>query len=390
MATYKESNLLNAKEMFLNRINYEIKTIETSTKYSNLVDFNFAEKRFYGKVNRNFVPIVLADRLNNLKTLPSTGETTDNFRAVNFVVDQFQQLSRQFDKCILTGKIAPEDKYLSKLQIFKAYTSVDQEYNSYLEDLRVSISNAIKAQNKQVVTFKDFLKEVDNYFEFVTLDRPFTIQHFIKSKFSSPMITGLSIEIADLDPSNDLDKVNNFFNSRNWEFYVNTCNSFGFMVDKDVPWRITADIASKEMLDAAANYGFLTTDSILNRMFNYRVSQNYLSFKTMINSMAIATASDYYFIKECKDGSLKQKRLQNKLNIENITEEEYLKIYLKLRFREEEVKLQLYDQLIIETNLLAEANKSVTTALFKVELFLSQPFDLSGSLSDRLRQIYGE
>ena len=390
MAIYKETNLLSAKEMFVNRINYEIKAIETSTKYPNLVDFNFAEKRFYGKVNRNFVPIVLFDRLNNLKSLPSTGETTESFRAINFVVDQFQQLSRQFDKCSLTGKISPEDKYLSKLRIYNAYTSVDQEYNSYLEDLQVSISNAIKNQNKEVTTFKQFLVEVDNYFEVVALDRPFTLQHYIKSRFSSPLISGLSIEISDLDPTNDLEKVNNFFNSRNWEFYVNTCNSFGFMVDKNVPWRITADIGSKEMLDAAANYGLPTTDSILNRMFGYRMSQNYLSFKRMINNMAIATASDFYFIKECKDGSLKQKKINNQLNIENIKEEEYLKTYLKLRLREEEIKLQRYDQIIIEKNLIAESKKSITTALFKVELFLSQPFDLSGSLTDRIKQIYGE
>jgi hypothetical protein len=390
MAIYKENNLLSAKEMFMNRINYEIKAIETSTKYPNLVDFNFAEKRFYGKVNRNFVPIVLFDRLSNLKSLPSTGETTESFRAINFVVDQFQQLSRQFDKCSLTGKISPGDKYLSKLRIYNAYTSVDQEYNSYLEDLQVSISNAIKNQNKEVTTFKQFLIEVDNYFEVVTLDRPFTLQHYIKSRFSSPLISGLSIEISDLDPTNDLEKVNNFFNSRNWEFYVNTCNSFGFMVDKNVPWRITADIGSKEMLDAAANYGLPTTDSILNRMFGYRISQNYLSFKRMINNMAIATASDFYFIKECKDGSLKQKKLNNQLNIENIKEEEYLKTYLKLRLREEEIKLQRYDHIIIEKNLIAESKKSITTALFKVELFLSQPFDLSGSLTDRIKQIYGE
>ena len=125
-------------------------------------------------------------------------------------------------------------------------------------------------------------------------------------------------------------------------------------------------------------------------MFGYRISQNYLSFKRMINNMAIATASDFYFIKECKDGSLKQKKLNNQLNIENIKEEEYLKTYLKLRLREEEIKLQRYDQIIIEKNLIAESKKSVTTALFKVELFLSQPFDLSGSLTDRIKQIYGE
>ena len=375
--------------MFFNRINYEVKAQETSSKYSNFIDFNFAEKRFYGKVNRNFVPIVLMDRLNNLKTLPVGEERTAAFRAVNFVVDQFILLSKQFEKCSLIGKISPSDKYLSKLKVYNAYTSVDQIYQSYINDLRLSISNTIKSQNKKITSFQEFLTEVDNYFDTVSKDRPVTLQGFIRSKFATPLISGLSIEIADLDFVNDQEKVENFYNSKNWEFYVNTCKSFGFMVDKDVPWRITADLASVEMLNAASRYGFSTTDSVLNRLFNYRINQNYLSFINSLNTMAVQTIADYFFVDECQDGSLKQKRAVANIDLTKVTQEQYLKIYLKMRMREEEIKLSEYDYKIIESNMISEARENRTRAIFKVELFLSKPYELSGSLTDKLRKLNG-
>ena len=171
---------------------------------------------------------------------------------------------------------------------------------------------------------------------------------------------------------------------------MNTCKSFGFMVDKDVPWRITADIASEEMLNAASRYGFSSTDSILNRMYNYRIKQNYNSFKDNIDLMAQATIQDFIFTEECLDGSLRQKRLQANTDLSNVSDMDYLKLYLKMRLREEENKLTEYEQQVIQSNMLAEARTSVSTAIFKVEIFLNRPYDLSGSLTDKLKQLNGD
>ncbi|MFZ8934397.1 MAG: hypothetical protein ACO2ZP_10910, partial [Bacteriovoracaceae bacterium] len=264
-----------------------------------------------------------------------------------------------------------------------------REYRFYSEDLIKSISTVVKDQNKKVTTFDDFLIEVDNYFDLVSLDRPLTLQGFIRSKYSTPLISGLSIEIADLSITNDQDKIINFFNSRNWEFYVNTCKSFGFMVDKDVPWRITADIASQEMLKAASRYGFLTTDSILNKLYNYRIKTNFNTFKNLLNRMSIETAQDFFYVKECKDGSLKQAREALNLDLSKNTDEQYLKLYLKQRLREEEIKLSNYDHRVIESNMIAQSKTSISTAIFSVELFLSQPWKLSGSLTEKINKLNG-
>ena len=61
---------------------------------------------------------------------------------------------------------------------------------------------------------------------------------YTKSTRNSLTNTGLCIELADVDYDNDEQKVSDFVNSKNWEFYVNTCNSYGFMIDTNTPWRL--------------------------------------------------------------------------------------------------------------------------------------------------------
>ena len=105
--------------------------------------------------------------------------------------------------------------------------------------------------------------------------------------------------------------------------------------------------------------------------------------------MAVQTIADYFFVDECQDGSLKQKRAVANIDLTKVTQEQYLKIYLKMRMREEEIKLSEYDYKIIESNMISEARENRTRAIFKVELFLSKPYELSGSLTDKLRKLNG-
>ena len=97
--------------------------------------------------------------------------------------------------------------------------------------------------------------------------QPFTFPAFVKSNYGSIHSSGLVIEIADLKPAADLDKVLKFTNSRNWTFYLNACRSYGFMVDKFYPWRLVADIASSAMLRKAAQRNLGDTNKILRTAY---------------------------------------------------------------------------------------------------------------------------
>ena len=86
----------------------------------------------------------------------------------------------------------------------------------------------------------------------------------MRSRHCSPLISGLSLEISDLTYANDQQKIDIFRNSRNFEFYLNACNSFGFMVDVNIPWRITLDIGHEDVVENLLKpRGYNSTDSLL-------------------------------------------------------------------------------------------------------------------------------
>ena len=71
-----------------------------------------------------------------------------------------------------------------------------------------------------------------------------------------------------LDASNDDGKAQAFIDSNNWEFFVNAAATYGFMVDKNVPWRLVADIGSSPMIEYATRHRFFSTDEVL--LFAYQ------------------------------------------------------------------------------------------------------------------------
>ncbi len=105
---------------------------------------------------------------------------------------------------------------------------------------------------------------------------------YTKSKLNSLTNSGLALEIADAPYDNDDQKINDFVNSKNWEFYVNACNSYGFMIDINAPWRLIADLDSEAMMGYASAMDLeapmqswlwgsrqLTIDSITNYHSSY-------------------------------------------------------------------------------------------------------------------------
>ena len=282
---YKTKNSLKSKDIFLKRATYLTKSEEqkqdvSSLVYENFVNFHLEKNNFMEELGETFVPITIVDLFNNIKTISSPSNDQTQHRAACFVVDQFIDLKKQFDKCQLIGKISPNEEFLSNLVVHKSYTPPDPLYRTYYRDIFVSIKNSLDRQKITISNKDDFVNEVVPLLLTISKAMPITKQHFLKSTFCPISVSGLALEIANLDPTNDEEKVTNFFNNRNWDFYLNTCRSFGFMVDQEVPWRIVADIGSQEMLNEAATYGFSSTSSILVDLFSYRINSN---FNTHLN-----------------------------------------------------------------------------------------------------------
>ena len=380
---YADSNKGGARELFNKRKIYRSDVGQSLEGYKNLVNFNFGEKFLYGRVNKLFVPI----ELNTSSLSTRNFKSTKDLSAVNFVVDAFEGLARQFNKCAMNGKIAADDTYLSGLKVYNARTDTTALYGKHLLAYSTSIVGALRNQNIRVRNFDEFILELEQMINAQGHTFPFTKPAFVKSRFCPINCSGLAVEIADLDPANDEDKVNEFIDSKNWQFYVDTCQAYGFMVDRFVPWRLVADIGSSPMLEYAAKYNFNTTNQILNLGYTLVSTQYFTNFKFhLLNIYNKAKLDSFLEVEECAGDSITRRIVPQTYSTARFTDlysdSYFLNLYFKMRFMEEESVFEDFQkELLINDCLELYDARGIGASLEAFERILNKPFDYRGSVS---------
>tara|TARA_Y100000591_G_C21768503_1_gene664209 strand:- start:23 stop:1246 length:1224 start_codon:yes stop_codon:yes gene_type:complete len=372
---------------FNKKILYKGKTREDTLDYANLVDFNFGEKFFYGKVQRNFVPMYFDNEVIKLKTINSSVTNGQYFTAMNFVADAFDKLAEQFQKGISSGQIYDNEEYLSQLKVFKAFTSPIAVYDQHLTNTTDALVQRLIQDDIEIRNFNDFLKHFKTFILKSTRDIPFTFSAFLKSKYCPMTVSGLVIEIADLDYFNDDVKVNLFYNNKNWKYFVNTCRSYGFMIDKNIPWRLVADISSQPMLEYATAYGLLNTDTILNTGFSRPEMFFLKDFRRyLLNTYNRIVNDEYVILKQCNNFITQNYFKTEKYTIDQIfnllNDVELLKLYAEIRFSEDPKHFTEQKKHNIMKESLVILNSAGSARSLEVfEKIINQPFDYRGSVS---------
>jgi len=386
---YTNGTEQGSAQYFRKKLNYKIRAQGLAGE--NLVDFHFAEKLLYGRVNRNYVPMVYNPDFIRLKKFTASHSQDTSFAAINFVVDAFEGLARQFQKCAQLKKIDTTDPFLTSLRIYKAYENPKGLYDSYRKTYMATLQRAFRSQNIQVRDFNEFTRELLKILSRTTKNNPFTMPGYIKSKSCPITVSGLAIEIVDLDPRNDEEKINKFLKSKNWAFYVNACSSYGFMVDEAVPWRLVADIGSfphkSAMFEYAENYGLQSTNAIIASAYAAAHLRYYPQFKS--DMLKLYNMVRPAFVKEVEEkcGSAVVKRTptisytEESLS-EKFSEAYFMKLYFQIRFYEEESLFTEEERELLmsdceEIRQLDGTNK----ALRVFERILNKTFDYNGSLS---------
>jgi len=384
---YAESNKESTLDLYLKRMSYYNTVQSTATVYTNLVDFNFAEKYLYGRVNRLFVPIVLNQTMLPLKTFDKSIAPARTLSAVSFVVDAFNGLAAEFKRCVEKNQIASDDPFLSNLTVYKAFQSPEQLYNQYLTTYYNTIASEFSRQKVRVKNFDEFVREFEVLMEASAPRFPFTKPGYIKNRLCPVHCSGLVIEIANLDYANDEEKINQFVNSKNWEFYVNACRSYGFMVDRAVPWRLVADIGSSTMVKYAVPYGLGSTTNILNlgySLAHFSYASQFRFF--LLNLYNKVKLKSFVEVVEC-NGSSRSKIIipqtyTREQMLENYSDIYFLKLYFKIRFLEEESVFKDFEkEMIIDDSIELYNLKGMTSCLEVFERILNKTFDYRGSLS---------
>jgi len=267
------NNTLGAKDMFEQRLAYQ--NIYPDAKYfadpaeaegdsSNAMDkflldedaldnitspqpINFWTSKYshYGRkdLNGNFLLV----RENKLKQIRTAKE---NVYALNFVADAFEDFV-EFVKAQRSNRLHPDDFLTGDIQAKRAWFNVRDSHKKITDNLYVSFVDNYLAENnldQKIVDFETFLEVFINlYMSDMMPNYPISMMGFLESSLVPPNGSGLCVEMSMDDHGDDYNKFEKYINNANFEFYRLAAAKFGFLVDKNAPWRLVANLNSPAM-----------------------------------------------------------------------------------------------------------------------------------------------
>jgi hypothetical protein len=211
-------------------------------------NFWFVEHLFYGRVDPVF-NVVEVNR-NYLEALD--GNSSGRVRVLGFVRDAFNDFRREYIKRAQFGNKRGQNPAIVDMNPKRGYINPTSAYKDYITQTYYEFTNAYLNDNKvlRVTNFDSFVREYMEYL--VARDKsgnsPITKSAFMVGNRMSPLITGLCIEIDQKGHDADNIKVENFIRDPDFKFYSELATKFGFLIDKNAPWRLVANLSSPEML----------------------------------------------------------------------------------------------------------------------------------------------
>ena len=239
-----------------------LKTLSSCENY-----FDILDAPYYGKTNDRGDIVYVSEKY--LSSLSTKGE--DPVYALNFVADAYRDFRKYFLKQINSG-IVRDDALREVINPIKGWQSMHILYANNIELLYYTLINDY-LQNSRFGTnafprnFDEFMNSLKELFAYAGREVKLSRSSFILSRRCPISTSGLVLELAPENNSGKMKtKLNTFFKSKNYDFYIRSLKKFGFMADLNDPSRIIADIGSTAMQGYMDRYG-ITTDNLFDNYY---------------------------------------------------------------------------------------------------------------------------
>jgi len=207
------------------------------------------DKNLYGKVNRIQDALVIDPK--RLRTIKSgDGE----IQVLDFVVDAFKDFRKFYVKKMRSGQLSTD----SGIKIKPKLGWVDPQvlYHNHMKMIYSDSARLIfRERGDKISSMETFLPLFADTMEAICILTPVSMTKFITSKYCTPMVSGLMIELDEQSHASDTEKSDIWLKDPNFRFYANAARMHGFMVDKNAPWRLVTDIFSSAMQRYMSTYG---------------------------------------------------------------------------------------------------------------------------------------
>jgi len=237
-------NQSSLEEVFIKRLMYDLLAFNKleASEFINppgVKDFWKLENILYGKVSPSLD--IIEPKRSKLFAIPNQEK---DFFTFDEIGKRFLSFQNSFKIPSQSGRLA-EDNYLNSPQIYRSYIDADEKYNEKMTMILRSHNGSLleSGEDNNIINIKDYARI---FFETILdLSRVdiITKSSYILSSEVSALNSAMSLEISDLNPADNMHK-QNFINSQNFEFYRQTAINNGFIIDKNIPWRLNYDLSS--------------------------------------------------------------------------------------------------------------------------------------------------
>ena len=323
-------NSFNSRSLFFNRKIYKNRSyLDDGIKPLDL----WYERNNYGKIDKNADAIEVSS--DSLKSI------SNNATSLNFVADAFEDLRIYMFKSGNKNKIKTDNTVYYEIRPKAGYVDLEQAYLKHTTEVYkifVEFSKS-KVVDESIVDFTSFLKVFSEFIDRITPKHTFTKSGFLLSNRCSPLVSGLVIEVDSANHGDDENKYNKYINDVNFRYFQDAALRHGFVIDKNAPWRLVADLGSKTMQEYMSRYE-LSVDNVLQKVYTKVSKVEIDSMKRFLARIYNIYASEKPMLKmvEPSGDSLCCKFVRRapvtSTQIQNIDEMVWLKYYAYVRSKE--------------------------------------------------------
>lgn len=329
--------------------------------YPGIPSFDLERKHmFYGKIDKES-DVVFWDT-NFTKQIESARGGAAF--VMDVVADAFNSLRANYRRAI--QGISRGSVYHTSLKAYKSSTGygLDFSYASYMQTIYKNFVERYVLKNRnyeKIKNYKDFTKEFIRYSLRSARNYPITTSGFITSMHCKPFVSGLMIETSPRAHGIENNKnIFEYLKDPYYEFWIREVQKFGFMVDRNAPWRLVFNLGSgwsnlqqnPEDLKGAQlflnNYG-LDYESVFDFRFEKAYKYDLILLRNIMESMYSAFYKQFSTYEQqqiipdsngrCHGFAVKNERLYREIPNEltgfvDEDDEYWLRALVKLRFAE--------------------------------------------------------
>ncbi len=215
--------------------------------------FNKTRLPLYGTVNDLVIP--LQPKKENISYYL---ENEAGFSALDFVMNSFINLRKAYSRNIYENQVVFNGKALSDLKVVKArddgQRAIQDFFDQISRDFMQDLANN-PVERKRIITPENFVGYLSNKLIYYSNINLITYSSFLMSDKIDINFNGLCIDIAPIQYDADSSKVSQIILDPNFSLYLDTAKSFGFVVSREYPFKLVADLGSPKLRESICNCG---------------------------------------------------------------------------------------------------------------------------------------